>query len=327
MKIVITGIAGMIGSYLTRKLITEGHHIIGIDNLWRGKLSNLENISGFDISRDFYRLDLADNNNISRVLEVINNADCIIHLADIVAGIGYVFNNEYSIFRQNLLINSNMISLALKIKVDKFLYVGTACSYPLHLQNGIDSILNEEMLFPANPESSYGWSKLMGTLEMQYAFKKTNTKYCTLMLHNVYGKYTDCESKSSQVIPSLISRTLRLHEDENLRVWGNGEQSRSFVHADDVSNAIKSWIDSNEELPEVIQIGSQNGTKISELAKLILKACKRKNKIQYDNDMPTGDFGRSCDFTIAKRFLDWEPNVSLMDGLKDLAEWIKQTQS
>ena len=135
MKIIITGIAGMIGSYVTRELVAQGHQVVGIDNLWRGKLTYIENISGFDISKDFYELDLSSVKDIDAILKIFEGADCIIHLADIVAGIGYVFNNEYSVFRQNLLINSNVISLASKIKVKKFLYVGTACSFPMQLQN------------------------------------------------------------------------------------------------------------------------------------------------------------------------------------------------
>ena len=326
MKIIITGIAGMIGSYVTRELVAQGHQVVGIDNLWRGKLTYIENISGFEISKDFYELDLSSVKDIDAILKIFEGADCIIHLADIVAGIGYVFNNEYSVFRQNLLINSNVISLASKIKVKKFLYVGTACSFPMQLQNGIDSILDETMLFPANPESSYGWSKLLGTLEMEYAFKDTDTKFCTFILHNVYGRFTDCESKSSQVIPSLISKTLKLKKHDKLLVWGNGEQSRSFIHAEDVAKGIKEWVLNKQLLPDIIQIGPEKATKISELALLILEVCGKDNNIQFDSTMPTGDFGRSCDFSIAKKFLKWEPNIKLKDGLKDLVEWIKNQE-
>ena len=151
----------MIGNYVVRELLTFGYKVIGIDNLWRGKRKYLENIKGFDLDKDFIKADLTKESDIKILKNQLNDEYYFIHLADVVAGIGYVFGNEHSIFRENILINSNTIALAKEINIKKFLYVGTACSFPKHLQNGIDSILSENMLFPAIPESSYGWSKLM----------------------------------------------------------------------------------------------------------------------------------------------------------------------
>ena len=134
MKVIVTGAAGMIGSYLIRDLIKNNYKVVAIDNLWRGKKRYLENINGFDIDREFILADLSKNSDIKFLEKELKEEYILIHLADIVAGIGYVFNNEHSIFRENLLINSNTISLARKLNVTNFLYVGTACSFPKHLQ-------------------------------------------------------------------------------------------------------------------------------------------------------------------------------------------------
>ena len=197
-KILITGGAGMIGSHLVSLLSKSGYKCIVIDNLWRGKKKYLENIRNFDISRDFIYADLEE---ISlKEFQDLGEIDSIIHLADIVAGINYVFNNEAEIFRKNNIINSKIINFASNIKLDKFLYVGTACSFPKQLQVGSDSILKEQDLFPAEPESAYGWSKLIGTLEMRYNFKNKDINSSTLFLHNVYGPHCDYSKSKSQVI-------------------------------------------------------------------------------------------------------------------------------
>lgn len=322
-KVIVTGAAGMIGNYVVRELLKFGYKVIGIDNLWRGKKKYLADIEGFDLEKDFILADLTKEIEIKSLEKIFKEKYHIIHLADIVAGIGYVFNNEHSIFRENLLINSNLISLAKKINTEKFIYVGTACSFPKHLQNGINSVLNEEMLFPAIPESSYGWSKLIGTLEMSYAFQNSKIDYCTLLLHNVYGKYCDFDEKSSQVIPSLISKTLKLNNNNKLEIWGNGEQSRSFIHAEDVAKAIRSYLEKKSLIPDIIQIGPQKGTTIKDLAEIILTLENKNNLLIYDESKPTGDFGRSCDCKLAKEYLNWEPEIELKEGLRDLYFWIK----
>ena len=162
----------------------------------------------------------------------------------------------------------------------------------------------------------------MGSLEMKYAFKNSGIDYCTLLLHNVYGKYCDHEENSSQVIPSLLKKSLNLNEEDYFKVWGNGEQSRSFIHAADVAKAINLYLKNTRKMPDIIQIGPLEGTKIKDLAKLILKVVKKDNKIYFDNLKPTGDFGRSCDCSVAKDYLGWQPKIKLEDGLADLKNWL-----
>jgi GDP-D-mannose 3',5'-epimerase len=170
-RILVTGGCGMIGSNLVKRLVNEGNDVYVIDNLWRGKIEYLNDNNGIpviDIKSHFFNIDLsvpeqADN--------LVSSVDYIIHLADIVAGIDYVFNNQGYLFRQNNLINSNIISSCRKAgkeTVKGFIYVGTACSFPVFRQNTLDVIpLKEDELYPAMPESAYGWSKLMGQLETE----------------------------------------------------------------------------------------------------------------------------------------------------------------
>ncbi|MEN8249999.1 MAG: NAD-dependent epimerase/dehydratase family protein, partial [Bacteroidota bacterium] len=238
-KIIVTGGAGMIGSNLVKRLVEQNHEVIVIDNLWRGKLEYLTdpvtNKPIIDLERYFHKLDLSQE--ISDI-EPFKGTDYIIHLADVVAGIGYVFNNQGSLFRQNLLINSNTIDLAKRLEVKGFIYAGTACSFPLELQNSFEySLLKEEELYPANPESAYGWSKLMGVYEADLLEKETDIKVLSLLFHNVYGAPCDYSEERSQVIPSLIRKAI-YYPKTDFSVWGSGKQGRAFLHIDDVVHAI-----------------------------------------------------------------------------------------
>ncbi len=189
MKILITGCAGMIGSYLTADLLRcypkeQGNEILGIDNLSRGKISNLKDACGalYNDLR-FIEADLT-------VYDLLwayefQNCDLIIHLADIVAGIGFVFSNESYVFRTNLVINSNVTKAIYNYRPKRYIYIGTACSFPKDLQLSRNSPpLIEEDQFPAFPESGYGWSKLMGEIESGFLSKEGITDTVVLSLPN-----------------------------------------------------------------------------------------------------------------------------------------------
>jgi GDP-D-mannose 3',5'-epimerase len=324
MKICITGGAGMIGSALLRKLITDNHEIIVIDNLWRGKIENINTISGWNFSNNFYNVDLADQSKEEELLEILKDTDVMIHLADIVAGIGYVFNNQYEIFKINNTINTNIFSICTKLKIKKILYAGTACSFPKNLQLSLNSILKESQLFPAEPESAYGWSKLIGTMELQYMAEKYNLNVTTLMLHNVYGPYCDTDPKRSQVIPSIIRKIIELEPNGQLDVWGSGNQGRAFLHVDDVANAFQLALE-KDNLPQIIQIGPNHCTSIKHLVNVLINEVIMKPIIvHFDTTKPEGDLGRCADYTIANDSLGWSPKVDLKEGLINTYNWIQK---
>lgn len=324
-RILITGGCGMIGSNLAKRLIKEGNEIYIIDNLWRGKLEYLNDESGkpiIDLDTHFFNRDLSIPGSCDDILPLV---DYVVHLADIVAGIDYVFNNQGDLFRQNNLINSNVINSCRRAgseRIKGFLYVGTACSFPLTRQNSLDVIpLREEELYPALPESAYGWSKLMGQLETDFMEKECGIPCCTLMFHNVYGAPCDyCER--SQVIPALIRKAVN-YPNEPFNVWGSGLQGRAFIHVNDIVNALclaldKGWGHGH------IQIGPSVCTSIKEIAETVVAISGKEIDIFYDTTKPEGDKARCADYSKAREILGWEPQVSLMDGLKEQYQWVKQ---
>lgn len=322
-KILVTGGCGMIGSNLVKRLVKEGHDVSVIDNLWRGKLEYLNDENGnpvIDLTTRYFNIDLSENNGID---DIIIQNEYIIHLADIVAGIDYVFNNQGDLFRLNNLINTNVfhsIRKAGKEKIKGLIYVGTACSYPLTRQNTLDVVpLREEELFPALPESAYGWSKLMGQLEIGFLEKETGIPCCTLQFHNVYGSPCDYGARS-QVIPALIRKAIN-YPNEEFNVWGSGKQGRAFIHVNDIVDALvlaleKGWGHG------WIQIGPSECTSIREIAEAIIKISGKDINPYYDSSKPEGDKARSADWSKAKDVLGWEPKVSLEEGLREQYAWI-----
>lgn len=324
-KILVTGGCGMIGSNLVKKLVLEGDDVYIIDNLWRGRLENLNDSFGtpvIDLKSRFFKLDMSIPNICD---EVVSEVDYVIHLADIVAGIDYVFKNQGELFRQNNLINSNIINSCRNLgqnKIKGFLYAGTACSFPFTRQNSLDVIpLKEDELYPANPESAYGWSKLMGQLETEFLEKETEIPCCTLMFHNVYGSPCDFGERS-QVIPALIRKAIN-YPNEAFHVWGSGYQGRAFIHVSDIVNGIFSalvngWGNGH------IQLGPSECTSIRDIAETIVKISGKNIDIFYDTTKPEGDKARSADYSKALNLLNWKPKVSLSQGLKEQYEWIEQ---
>lgn len=324
MKILITGGAGMIGSNLTAKLIEEGHEIVIIDNLWRGSIDNLKYTCGSNFNK--IQLIIADLSTQGDWYKYFNDIDCVYHLADIVAGIGYVFSNEGYLFRKNLQINTNVAQVVASMKnIKRYIYVGTACSFPKELQNGVNAKpLNEIDQFPASPESAYGWSKLMGELDAKYLHEETGINTVVLSLHNVYGAPCDYNSNRSQVIPSLMYRAIS-SKSGKFEVWGNGKQGRAFIHVSDIVNGLFLALTKGEN-QGVIQLGPNICTTIGEVANTIVEIIDSKLTIEFDTSKPTGDLGRCADFTKAKNLLNWEPYVNLKDGLIEIYKYIKNKE-
>jgi len=320
--ILVTGGAGFIGSWLVEALMRLEANVYVVDNLWRGSLNNLKSHNGdyfIDMNRKFLMGDLREfHTALSSCLW--SKPDIVFHLADVVAGIDFVFSNEPFLYRANLLINSNMVTAVKKAGVKRYVYVGTACSYPKKIQmEKKRSPLLENQAYPADPESSYGWSKLMGEYESELMRQYFDLDLGILRLHNVYGPRSLLSVKRSQVIPSLIRKAI-LHPHEDFVVWGSGNQARDFVFVGDVVDALL-------RLPlkgmnkGVIQIGTAKETTISELAEEIVKISGKEINIKFDRSKPEGDSGRSGNFGKAKSLLNWKAFTSLKEGLKQTYSW------
>jgi len=321
-KVLVTGGAGMIGSNLVKKLVDAGRDVYVIDNLSRGKKEYLIGDDGQQLV-DFETRLVTDDLRTPGVIEALGlHFDEVFHLADVVAGIGYVFSNQLKIFRDNMLINSNVIDSMREMKPSAFIYVGTACSFPANLQDGSNERpLVEADQYPANPESGYGWSKLMGEYEAFLLEKEYGVPVSVLVLHNVYGTPCDFSIEKSQVIPSLINKAIRCSKG-SLDVWGSGKQRRAFVHVDDVVRALLAT--AKKGLGKgIIQIGPDEAISIADIATLVVDISGKNIDIQFDLSKPEGDHSRCADFSKAQQILGWHPEVDIRTGLEGMFEWMQ----
>ena len=320
----VTGGAGMIGSNLVRRLADDGHRVTVVDNLWRGRVENLRGDDGrpvIDLDRDFKRRDLALPGALD---DLLPGVDRVVHLADIVGGIGYVFGNQAAVFRQNLLINTHVVASVSRFpRLRGYVYPGTACSFPADKQTGVEAPpLREEDLFPAAPESAYGWSKLMGQYEAELMAQEIGIPVALPILHNVYGPPCDYSTERSQVIPALIRRAIE-HPAAPFVVWGSGRQGRAFLHVDDAVDGILGCLERGLGKGP-IQIGPDSCTSIAEIAETVVAISGKPITIAYDRSKTEGDQGRCADYAKAASELGWAPRTTLRDGLTRLYRWMER---
>lgn len=322
-KIMVTGGAGFIGSTLVKRLVKGGANVRVIDNLWRGNRDNLMGEDGnyvIDMQNNFHEADLTDN---AVCEEFIRDVELVYHLADIVGGVQFVFSNEAFVFRQNLLINTNVLAACLVNEIPDYIYVGTACSYPKHLQmaEGVAQ-LREDQTYPAEPESSYGWSKLMGEYEAELAQRSGKINVGLLRFHNVYGPGSVFEGSIAQALPSLIRKAVN-HPTEPFIVWGSGTQYRDFVYIDDIINALVSVAGKGMN-KGLIQIGSEKAVTLKEAAETVIKISDKQIELKFDLSKPEGDRGRIGICDRAREILGWEQTVDFESGLRNTYQWIEQ---
>ena len=319
-RVLVTGGAGHIGSYLTKRLVDEGADVLVVDNLWRGKkeyLLDSNNKSIIDMEKNFKELDLR---NYEYAEKAVDGVDIVFHLADMVAGITYVFDNQPDVFRSNILINSNVFTASHKANVDRLIYVGAACAYPHEKQNDpLYPLFKEDDMYPAHPESAYGWGKLMGEYECDLFSKSGMLNTGILRLHNVYGPHSDLSVERSQVIPATIRKAI-LYPEEKFLIWGNGEQNRSFIYVTDVVESLLLVAEKGINKGP-IQIGTDEKTTINQLADMVIEVSGKNIEKEHDLTKPVGDFGRAADITLAKKILGWKPKVSMKEGIKKTYDW------
>ena len=313
-KILITGGAGFIGTNLVLKLSQDlNNHIRVIDNLWRGNPKYIENIENIE----FIKGDLTDCN---LCLKYIRDVDVVYHLAEIVSGVDYAFKNQSFIFRQNILINSNVLHACLQNKIKNYIYVGSACCYPKQKQH--QSGLNyfkEEDIHPLTPETSYGMSKYLGEYEAELVSPENDINIGILRLHNVYGPYCSFDDKTSQVIPALVKKTMQTNQE--LEIWGSGKQYRDFIYVDDVVEALLLMKEKGMN-QGVIQVGIGIPVTIREIAIKLLEINDKSHiKLKFNLDKPEGDFGRLAIIDKANKILGWKPKISIEEGLKRLSSF------
>lgn len=309
-RAVVLGAGGFIGHHLVSFLKDKGYWVRGVDI----KYPEYEETK----ADEFHILDLRFR---AECTSAVTGADHVYHLAADMGGIGYISAQHASIAMNDTLINANVLDVSRILGVERFFYSSSACIYPGYLQHTPDvTPLREDQAYPADAEAGYGWEKLFMELLCQYHAEDYGMQTRVARFHNVYGPLGTFDGGKEKA-PAAICRKVSLAKTgDDIEIWGDGEQTRSFMHVDDCVEGIYRIMQSNYSLP--LNLGRDDMISINELVDLVCEISGKKLIKKHDLTKPQGVRGRNSDNTLCKSVLGWEPVIDLKTGLNETYRWI-----
>ena len=323
----ILGAGGFIGNHLVNRLKKEGYWVRAVDI----KKPQYQDSQADDcVWGD--EADLRKESNVSRVIvgpnqvyinDPENSFDEVYQLAADMGGAGYIFSgeNDANVMHNSATINLNVANQATLKGVKKVFYSSSACMYPEHNQlDPSNPNCEESSAYPANPDSEYGWEKLFSErLYLAYA-RNYGLNVRIARFHNIYGPLGTYD-EGKEKAPAAICRKV-IQSNGDIEIWGDGNQTRSFLYIDECIEGIRRLM--NSEFTGPVNIGSDEMVTINELVDLAEKVEGKKLIREYKLDAPRGVPGRNSCNKLIKEKLGWAPNFSLEKGIGITYSWIKE---
>lgn len=309
-KILITGAGGFIGHHLTKYLVDRGYWVRGVDV----KPPEYEPTT----AHEFKLLDLTS---FESCLKATDGIDEVYGLAANMGGIGFIENNKAVIVRDNTLINMHSIEAARVNGVSRYLYTSSACIYPGYLQNTPDvTPLKEDDAYPADAEDGYGWEKLYMERVCRHYYEDFGLETRVVRFHNIYGPLGTYDGGREKSPAAICRKVAEARNVDEIEVWGDGEQTRSYCYIDDCVEGIYRLMRSAYREP--LNLGQDRMVTINELVDIVSNVAGKKIGKRYDLSKPQGVRGRNSDNTRLREVLNWEPATSLEEGLERTYHWI-----
>jgi nucleoside-diphosphate-sugar epimerase len=310
-NVLVTGAGGFIGNHLVNRLKGEGYWVRGVDL----KYPEYQNT----VSDEFQILDLRRWESCQKA---VSGVDLVYNLAADMGGIGYITASLADIARNNILINTHMLEASRLAGVKKFLFSSSACVYAQYKQKAADvTPLKEEDACPADPEPGYGWEKLYAEQLCRYYHHDFGFQTRIVRFHNVYGPLGTYEGGKEKA-PAAISRKVALACDgEEIEIWGDGAQTRSFMYVDDCVEGLLRLMAS--DFYEPLNLGTDELISVDGLVDLICLIAGKQLRKRHDVSKPQGVRGRNSDNARLRSVLSWEPSISLRQGLRVTYRWIE----
>ena len=338
----VLGGGGFIGGHLAKRLKDEGFWVRVVDIKEKHEYWNHK-----DICDEYVCGDLRDPQLVSVIMFAPNQKEAdgkkyafdeVYQLAADMGGAGYIFTgeNDANVMHNSALINLNVAYEATKKGVKRLFYSSSACMYPEHNQlDPNNPNCEESSAYPANPDSEYGWEKLFSE-RLFLAFNRNHGLDVRIgRFHNIFGPMGTWTGGKEKAPAAMCRKAAEVGMDEYIEVWGDGQQTRSFLYIDDCLEAVLRFM-RQEEFYGPVNIGSEERVTINQLAEMALEIANKKErsyvknitgeefKQKYGFKCPVGVRGRNSDNKLYKEKMGWEPTQPLYEGMKKTFEWINK---
>lgn len=317
-RVLVTGSSGLIGAALAKKLKESGDWVCGVD-LHPHQYWNHDHL------HSFIEGDLRTQRTIDEVF--FQQFDEVYQMAADMGGAGYIFTgeNDAAVMHNSTLINLNVLEAARLTGVPGVFFSSSACVYPEHNQLSVDTLkITEDSAYPAGPDSEYGWEKLYAerlylAYNRNYGMQNSVGRY-----HNVFGPYSSWNNGKEKAPAALCRKVAEVAVNSaprTIKVWGDGQQTRSFLWIDDAVNATI-MLHRDPVFRGPVNIGSERMVTINELVHIIAAAAKADIEIA-NIPGPRGVAARTSDNTLIRNMLHWEPMIPLEVGMSLLYRWVE----
>ncbi len=314
-KILVVGAGGFIGGHLVKRLLENNNMIVATDikpkEYWFQDHDNVKN---------YYSMDMKEINNCRQVTKDI---DYVFNMACNMGGMGFIENNKAECM-QSVLINTNLLIACKEDGVKRYFFSSSACAYNKSKQQDVFiNGLKENDAYPADPEDGYGWEKLFSERMCRHFMEDYGIEVRIARYHNIYGPFGTFDGGREKAPAALCRKVIyaKKNNQNKIEVWGDGEQTRTFLYIDDCIEGTLRLFESNYAEP--VNIGSDEQVSINQMIDLIENISKvKKLNREYQLDKPKGVRGRSSNNDLVKKVLGWSFKIKLIDGLKKTYNWI-----
>lgn len=314
-NVLVAGAGGFIGGHLVEFLLAKGYGVRAVDKKpqtqWYQRNTSIENLT----------LDLSLLPNCYTAMQGV---DEVYNLAADMGGMGFIENNK-ALCMLSVLINTHLLQAAKDVGAKRFFFASSACVYAAGKQVITDvTALKEGDAYPAEPEDGYGWEKLFSERMCRHFREDFGIATRVARYHNVYGPF-GTYAGGREKAPAAICRKVidaKMSGKHEIEIWGDGEQTRSFMFIDDCLKGTFDILQSDWQEP--INLGSHEMVSINQLVDIVESIAGIKLKRSYKLDAPKGVRGRNSDNELIKKVFGWEPSIKLRDGLEKTYAWIEQ---
>jgi GDP-D-mannose 3', 5'-epimerase len=311
-KVLVSGGGGFIGGHLVKRLKAEGYWV---------RVADLK-YSEFSpsLADEFILGDLRDPR---FVREVLQDIDEVYQLAADMGGAGYIFTGEHdaAVMHNSATINLNILEFGRIAGVRKFFYSSSACIYPEYNQlNPDDPNCSEDSVYPAAPDSEYGWEKLFGERLYLAYMRNYGIQVRIARFHNIFGPEGAWRGGREKAPAAVCRKVAEAQCGAEIEIWGDGRQTRSFLYIDECVEGVRRLMESSFAGP--VNIGSEEIISINGLARLVIEIAGKDLTIRNVSG-PTGVRGRNSDNRLIQECLNWQPTQPLRNGLEITYRWIE----